>query len=107
MTKELGPGEKIVVDTESVVAWSETIELSVKAAGGCCACACGGEGMFNTVLTGPGVVYFQSMSFGRFRKALGVAVAQAAGTAAGAEAGGADMMGSMLSGAPDSQDMAR
>ena len=61
MVKELGPGEKIVVDTHSVVAWSETIELNIQLAGGLGAICCAGEGLFNTTLTGPGVVYFQSM----------------------------------------------
>jgi len=75
MTKELGPGEKIIVDTDSVVAWSDTIDLTIRRAGGCCTCCCGGEGAFNTVLTGPGQVYFQSMSWMKFKTALSVAVA--------------------------------
>jgi len=76
MTKELAAGEQIVVDTNSVVAWSESIELTIKLAGGLCTVCCGGEGLFNTVLTGPGTVYFQSMSWKKFKTALQIAVAQ-------------------------------
>ena len=39
-------------------------------AGGLCTICCGGEGLFNTVVTGPGNVYLQSMSFERYRAAL-------------------------------------
>lgn len=49
MTKELAAGEKILIDTNSLVAWSDTIQLDIRAAGGCCTCCCGGEGLFNTV----------------------------------------------------------
>ena len=31
---------------------------------------CGGEGIFNTTLTGPGLVIIQSMSFEKYRRAL-------------------------------------
>lgn len=74
MTKTLAEGEKIVVDTESVLAWESTARLGVRPAGGCCGCCCGGEGMFNTTLEGPGTVYFQSMSYNRFKRAMAVQV---------------------------------
>jgi len=74
MQRTLDAGETIVVDTNSVVAWSETVSMDVRKAGGFCTCCCGGEGMFNTTLTGPGLVYFQSMSFAKFKSALSLAV---------------------------------
>jgi len=43
---------------------------SRRTAGGCCTCCCGGEGMFNTTLTGPGRVYIQSYSREKFVMAL-------------------------------------
>ena len=44
--------------------------LSCRTAGGCCTCCCGGEGLFNTTLTGPGRVYIQSYSKEKFMMAL-------------------------------------
>ena len=54
--KVLAPGEKLIVDTNSVVAWEETVEYGVKKnSGGLCMCCCGGEGFFSTQLTGSGL----------------------------------------------------
>ena len=61
--------------------------MSVKMAGGFCTCCCGGEGMFNTVMTGPGLVYVQSMSFAKFKRALQLTVQNNAGGNAGAMGG--------------------
>jgi len=73
-TKTLETGEVLVVDTSSLVAWESTATLGVRTAGGMCTCCCGGEGLFNTTLTGPGKVFFQSMSKEKFQAALSVAV---------------------------------
>ena len=62
---------------------ARSIELSIKTAGGLCTCCCGGEGFFNTVLTGPGLVYVQSMSFQKFKKSMQIAVQQNQGGAGG------------------------
>ena len=45
-------GEVLVVDTSSLIAWESTATLGVRTAGGMCTCCCGGEGLFNTTLTG-------------------------------------------------------
>lgn len=89
MTKELSAGEKIVVDTHSLIAWSESVKMDIRLAGGCCTCLCAGEGMFNTVLEGPGTVYFQSMSFDKFKAALSV---QAQQNSQGGGGGGPDSL---------------
>jgi uncharacterized protein (AIM24 family) len=52
LTKTLAEGETILVDTDSVVGFQESVKMGVKSTGGCCNCCCGGEGMFNTALTG-------------------------------------------------------
>jgi len=70
MTKNLAADEVIVIDTQSAVAWDATATLGVRPAGSFGAICCGGEGCFNTTLTGPGQVYVQSMSFEKFKKAL-------------------------------------
>ncbi|KAJ1624672.1 tryptophan RNA-binding attenuator protein-like domain-containing protein [Pavlovales sp. CCMP2436] len=90
MTKKLAEGEVLVVDTNSLVAWDDTAELGIRRVGGCCTCCCGGEGMFNSTVTGPGTVYFQSMSFERFKASLAVQVTRqaAVGGAAGGVVGG-------------------
>ena len=67
ITRELAPGEEIIVDTDSILAMTGNILLDVRAAGGCGAMCCGGEGLFNTVLTGPGKIYMQSMPIEKLR----------------------------------------
>jgi len=103
MTKELAPGETILVDTGSLVAWSESVVMDIRMAGGLCTCCCGGEGLFNTTLTGPGTVYFQSMSFEKFKRALTIAVQQNQQKEAGADA----MLGAIGGGPGDSEEMER
>lgn len=61
--KRLLGGESIIVDTSSLVAWSKTIKFEVKQAGNCMTMCCGGMGMYNTKVTGPGLVIIQSMPF--------------------------------------------
>ena len=52
LTKVLGDGEVLLVDTDSVVGFQESVKMGIKSTGGCCNCCCGGEGLFNTALTG-------------------------------------------------------
>lgn len=70
MTKTLAVGESIMVDTDSVVGFEQSVSISVRLAGGCFMMCCGGEGYFNTMLTGPGLVVLQSMSFNKYRAAV-------------------------------------
>jgi uncharacterized protein (AIM24 family) len=67
LTRELQANESILVDTQSVVAYSNKVKTSLATTGGCLSCCCGGEGMFNTKLTGPGTVYLQSMPFQKYK----------------------------------------
>lgn len=86
LQKDLADGEKIVLDTDSLVAWSESAEIGIKTAGGCLACCCAGEGFFNTTVSGPGRIFVQSMSEQKFKAALRV---QAAGRQQPRQGGGA------------------
>ncbi len=70
MEKVLAPGEALVVDTHSVVGFTESVQYGTQKAGDCTAMCCGGEGLFNTLLTGPGLVIVQSMSKERLRAAI-------------------------------------
>ena len=67
-TKSLADGETLVVDTNSVVAWQDSVTFDVKKAGNCFTMCCGGEGLFNTTLRGPGEVFVQSYSKGKFQQ---------------------------------------
>lgn len=59
--KHLEAGETITVDTNSVVAFEDSVTLGIIPNGRLCGltCLCGGEGLFSTTLTGPGRVYMQ------------------------------------------------
>ena len=85
LQKDLAPGEVIVIDTHSLVAWQESATLGIRRAGGCCTCCCGGEGLFNTTLTGPGHIYMQSMSAEKFKRALALQAIRNAPTSGGLE----------------------
>lgn len=58
----LKPGEELLVQGHSVVAFEKTVDYDVRRVGGCLMCCCGGQGATNTVLRGPGMVLIQSMS---------------------------------------------
>jgi uncharacterized protein (AIM24 family) len=71
MQRDLQPGEELICDTNSIVAFSRTTRMAVRYVGNMAMCCCGGEGMFNTVLTGPGRVLLQSMPLRKMAAALG------------------------------------
>jgi len=68
LQKRLGAGEVVVVDTVAVVALEPTVEVDVRCVGGCTNCCCMGEGMFNTTLTGPGLIILSSMPIEKLRR---------------------------------------
>ncbi len=67
---ELAPGQQIVVDTGILAAMSETCSMSIQQIHGVTNVLFGGEGLFNTVITGPGKVYLQSMPINMLAGAL-------------------------------------
>ncbi len=58
---QLAPGEKKVVDTGNLAAMSATCKLDIVGVPGIKNAIFGGEGLFNTVVTGPGTIYLQTM----------------------------------------------
>ena len=58
---ELAAGEKIIVDSGYLAAMSESCSMDVQSVKGFKNVLFGGEGLFNTVISGPGKVYVQSM----------------------------------------------
>ena len=58
---ELQPGQQIVVDTGYLAAMEGTCSIEVRTVPGLKNMVFGGEGLFNTVVTGPGRVWLQTM----------------------------------------------
>ena len=57
----LKPGQKIVVDTGNVAGFEPSVQMDIQTVSGAKNMLFGGEGIFNTVLTGPGRVWLQTM----------------------------------------------
>ncbi len=58
---ELARGQSMVVDTGNVLGFTGGVNLRVERIKGAKNVVFGGEGLFNTILTGPGTVYLQTM----------------------------------------------
>lgn len=67
---DLAPGQQIVVDTGNLAAMTETCTMTIQQIKGAKNVLFGGEGLFNTVVTGPGKVYLQSMPVSALAAAL-------------------------------------
>ena len=58
---ELKPGQQIVVDTGNVAGFTPGVQMDIRQVPGMKNMLFGGEGIFNTVLTGPGRIWLQTM----------------------------------------------
>ena len=58
---DLKPGEKLLVDTGYVAGFEPSVQMDIQTVAGAKNMIFGGEGIFNTVLTGPGKVWLQTM----------------------------------------------
>lgn len=58
---DLIPGQQLVVDTGNVAGFESTVRMDIQTVPGAKNMLFGGEGIFNTVLTGPGRVWLQTM----------------------------------------------
>ena len=63
--KTLEAGQSIIIDTGYLALMDATCSMDIKSVGGVKNTLLGGEGFFNTVVTGPGNVYLQSMPFSK------------------------------------------
>lgn len=62
ITYDLAAGQKMIIDTGYLAMMDATCSMSIeKAGGGFKNIAFGGEGFFNTVVTGPGQITVQTM----------------------------------------------
>ena len=58
---DLAAGQQIVVDTGYLAAMTSSCKMDIQSVPGVKNMLCGGEGIFNTVITGPGRVWLQTM----------------------------------------------
>lgn len=58
---DLAAGQQMVIDTGNLAAMDMTVQVDVQAVKGIGNALFGGEGFFNTVLTGPGKIWLQTM----------------------------------------------
>ncbi len=66
----LAPGQSIVIDTGYLAAMDATCSIEIQKVPGVKNMLFGGEGVFNTVVTGPGRVLLQSMPIGQMAGTL-------------------------------------
>lgn len=57
----LAPGEQLVVDTGYVMGFELSVSMNIQQVKGLKNMVLGGEGLFNTILTGPGKIWLQTM----------------------------------------------
>ena len=67
---ELQPGQQIIVDTGNVAGFEPSVQMEIRQVPGLKNKLLGGEGLFNTVLTGPGVIWLQTMPISSVALAL-------------------------------------
>mmetsp|Transcript_28824 Transcript_28824/g.81309 ORF Transcript_28824/g.81309 Transcript_28824/m.81309 type:complete len:310 (+) Transcript_28824:190-1119(+) len=70
MYRHLEDGESVIVDTNSIVAIEDTVQVGLSPNGRLFTCCFGGESCFSTRLSGPGRVFMQSYSFQKFAAAV-------------------------------------
>ena len=66
----LQPGQQMVVDTGYLAAMDATCQMDIQQVPGIKNALLGGEGLFNTVITGPGKVYLQTMPINQLASSI-------------------------------------
>ncbi|OUN21781.1 TIGR00266 family protein [Pseudoflavonifractor sp. An85] len=67
---DLAPGQQIVVDTGNVAGFEPSVTMDIQQVPGLKNMFLGGEGVFNTLLTGPGKVWLQTMPISNVAMAI-------------------------------------
>ena len=67
---ELAPGEQLIADTGNVAGFEASVQMDIRQVPGLKNKLLGGEGLFNTLLTGPGKVWLQTMPIAGVAAAL-------------------------------------
>lgn len=68
---ELKDGEQLIVDTGNVAGFTTDVKMEIRQVPGLKNKLLGGEGLFNTLLTGPGTVWLQTMPLSGIAAAIG------------------------------------
>ena len=69
---DLLPGQSLYIDTGHLAAMTDTVSLDVEKIKGVKNVMLGGEGLFNTKVTGPGHIWIQTMPFSKLAGLLSV-----------------------------------
>ncbi|XP_026423132.1 uncharacterized protein LOC113319049 [Papaver somniferum] len=72
--KNLDVGEVLIVDASCIVAMTATVNFQIKSTGPIRRMVFGGENLISVELTGPGMVFLQSLPFYRFSQRIARAV---------------------------------
>lgn len=80
---ELASGQSIIVDTGYLAAMTETCTMDIQTVKGAKNMFFGGEGIFNTVITGPGRVWLQTMPVNNTAKAIAPFISSESGDGGG------------------------
>lgn len=67
---DLAPGQKMVIDTGNVAGFEPTVSIEIQQVPGLKNKLLGGEGLFNTTLTGPGKIWLQTMPISNVAMAI-------------------------------------
>lgn len=67
---DLAPGQQMVVDTGNVAGFEPSVSMDIQQVRGVKNVFLGGEGLFHTVLTGPGRIWLQTMPLSNVAMAL-------------------------------------
>lgn len=96
--KNLLPGETLKVDTGCLVAFSPSVDYDIQYVGGFKNALFGGEGLFFAQLTGPGIVYLQSLPLARLADRLTSAGARHREQQSGVAGIGGGILGGLFGG---------
>jgi uncharacterized protein (TIGR00266 family) len=97
--KNLAPGEMLKVDTGCLAAMSTTVDYDIQFVGGFKNALFGGEGLFYATLTGPGLVYLQSLPLSRLAdRIISASRYQKVGEQRGVGGIGGSILGDLISG---------
>ncbi|HCF50749.1 MAG TPA: TIGR00266 family protein, partial [Syntrophomonas sp.] len=94
--KRLQSGEKLKVDTGCLAAFDESVDYNIEFVGGFKNALFGGEGLFMATVTGPGLVYLQSLPLSRL--ADRIVAASRVGGSREENRGLGGILGNMISG---------
>ena len=67
---DLAAGQQMIIDTGNVLGFEPTVSIDIQTVKGVKNVLLGGEGLFNTVLTGPGKIWLQTMPISNVASAI-------------------------------------